>query len=137
MAEPTYRYPEADEQALFDAVTAEHHAWLEAWRIGLVFRDEPRKSKGREVCANAKVLKDAERFITELDGLVEVAEAHWDEEPGWRRYLIDHELSHFSVNNKGKLVIVGHEFEDWGDVLARHDPGVTGIRRLVEGIAGM
>lgn len=131
-AAPEFRRADPEEVALFQSVRDELHPELGGYELGLVFRDQPAKSSGREAQAVAHLAstRDATAFLLGLDGWIEVFDDAWAEGEEGRRYLLDHELHHFCVR-RGKLALRGHDFEDWPEVLARHDPAVTGLQRLL------
>ena len=131
-AAPEFRRADEDEVALLQSVRDELYPELGGYDIGLVFRDQPAKVKGLECAAVAHLAatRDATALLVGLDGWIEVYEDAWGEGEEYRRYLLDHELHHFCVR-RGKLALCGHDFEDWPEVLSRHDPAVTGLQRLV------
>lgn len=131
MPEVQYREAEADELQLLDVIRDRWHGHLSSYRIGLLFRDIPRRNRGRTAAATAQTCTGAFAFLTSLDGFIEACDAFWDEGDEFREYLLDHELSHFAVV-KGKLVTIDHDVQDFEDVLARHDPAVTELQRLMD-----
>ncbi|MCL4368073.1 MAG: hypothetical protein M1337_02705 [Actinobacteria bacterium] len=127
-----YRWADEEELALFDAVKGEYHAWLDAWDVGLIFVNQPRTVDGLPAAATANILSRANGFLAGLDGYVEVCELYWDGQgEEYQRFLLDHEFSHFAENDKGRLVLVGHPFADFPEVLERHSPSVTGLWQLL------
>jgi hypothetical protein len=133
MAAVQFRKPDDDEWHLFREVLEQYHGELDGYVIEFIFRDKPQVLNGRNAAATANKVNTAVQFLSGMDGYVAVCERSWDGQgEAWQRYLIDHELSHFSVNDKGFLELIGHDIEDFRDVLARHDPGITGMRHLIE-----
>jgi hypothetical protein len=125
-----FRQARDSEADLFRAVMGEHHDTLIGWEIGLLFRDSPRFTGGVPCFATAHLAPPPMRYLTGLDGWVEVCERYWDnrKEP-WRRYLLDHELSHFAIRD-GRLQLLPHDFEDFLGVLKRYPADVTRLWQL-------
>lgn len=129
-----YRKATGNEKRMLVAIRDKWHPELSEFDIGLIFRDKPRVREGRDIAGLAVKASPEVAFLTGLDGWVEVCEEFWDaEDIAWRRYLLDHELRHFTVGKKG-LKMLGHEIEDFWDVMERHlkDEAVTGLRGLLD-----
>ena len=117
-------------EAMGGEVMGELHPALLHFQIGFLLVDPPYTKGGRDLAGRASKANDRERNLLRVDGWVEIAYHHWaGEGEEWQRYLLDHELQHFEVRD-GMLKTVGHDFEDFYDVLRRHAREVTGLGEL-------
>lgn len=135
MAAPplAYRNADPDEEEFLQSVRDKWHEHLDGYALGLFFRNQPQVLDGRKCAATANKANALFQHMTGLDGWIDVWEEHWSPETeDWRQYLLDHELSHFTVNTKGKFCTIGHDIEDFETVLARHSADVSGLRRIIE-----
>ena len=117
-------------------VAAELHPHIKMDRVLVVFSIKTIMNKGRKCLATMSVasapvniaLADGAGIASEDDGLerqvdfiLTIHEKSWREmETPFRRALIDHELHHAEYNDEGNPKTVGHDFEDFVDVVARH-----------------
>lgn len=132
MAVATFRGPDIEEARLFMDVRDKWHPHLDGYLVQLVFRDKPRIVGGRQAAAVAMTAPAVWTYLSDIQGIVEVYEGTWERGEDWQRYLLDHELCHFEPTKWGTLAMVSHDIQDFREVLARHDPGVTGLRSMVE-----
>ena len=127
-----FRDADENEVALFAEILEEYHEPLSFYELRLLFRDKPSVAGGWKAAATAHKASRPVEHLAGIDGWIEVWEDAWDRDgDDWKRFLLDHELQHFAEEG-GKLVLVGHPFEDFPDVLARHSPDITGLRKLME-----
>jgi hypothetical protein len=126
-----YREADEDEYALFQAIRDKWHGHLDGYGVRFFFRNKPQVLDGRKCAATANRANTLVSWLADMDGWVEVWEAQWFDDPEWRAYLLDHELSHFAIR-KGSFTLVGHDQEDFLAVMGRHDPRVSGLRSIIE-----
>ena len=127
-----YRRATPDEEALLEEIQERYHPDLN-FSIGLYFRNTAQTVDGRRASATANKATKLFTHVTGCDGWIEVWEEAWfREDEGWREYLLDHELSHFTTNSRGELKMVGHNIEDNEEVLWRHPRELMELRRRLE-----
>lgn len=124
------------------ALIADHHRDLVEngfVRIEYIFRDEAAVSKGREVWGKARKISGLNAFLSRIETghigpedpeayfVIEIAEDVWNVLSHRQKVaLVDHELSHLSVQidakdeDKTALVIRGHDLEEFVSVVQRH-----------------
>lgn len=133
-----------DVRKIADKLITQHHQHLlgEADRIIYLFRSEAARSKGRVVLGKARLLSGLNAWLYDAgvdgpaaDGLegaecarfvMEIAHDEWRElNAAGRKALVDHELCHFWIETDEetgdqKLMIRGHDLEEFVEVVARH-----------------
>lgn len=129
----TYR-PAPEVERIGNRLIAKHHTHLHGTRVEWVFRDEASRSGGRMVWGKARKKSGLDALLAnpgveDSDDqdffVIEVALDVWGllSKPQ-QVALVDHELSHCRCEeNEGgelRLLIAGHDVEEFGDVLARH-----------------
>lgn len=126
-----YTYaPEVEEIAR--KLIREHHRHLTNVEIKYVFSDKPMRRGGKETWATARKVGSLAAFLAGQDAddeqgtffVITVTEPIWNLlSPEKRTALIDHELCHCWVDldsEEPKLVLVGHDLEEFVQVIARH-----------------
>lgn len=121
-----------------DDLIADHHPDLAELEIRYIFREPAAKSKGKVVYGKARKVtglnaylgqgyKDHEPVADRDDTflVVEIAADEWlTLTPAQRIALVDHELCHFTVeyddDGNRAVNVVGHDLEEFRDVVARH-----------------
>ena len=122
-------YPAPEAKLLAVELIAAHHTHLRNVRIEFVFQAQESKVKGKETWGWARKIGGLSAFLA--------TQPAWDEGspffvvgivwPVWerlnakaRRALVDHELCHCWVEDEKTLVLLGHDLEEFGDVVKRH-----------------
>ena len=108
----------------------EHHNHLSGVEILYVLRYPTQKSKGQLVLGSARkapalvrhCCAEPPEFIVELAGDEWQAMGHRT-----RIALVDHELSHCKVDEDGNASVVGHDFEDFAEIVERHGAWSEGL----------
>lgn len=99
-----------------------YHPSLEDASIGLLMRTEKIISNGMVVLGKAKKLpKDVARFV-ELDFIIWLDYGYWLTvlTPFQQRALLDHELCHCHLPEKGDPKIVPHDIEEFNVIFKRY-----------------
>jgi len=113
---------DADAQTMLGKVLAEDHTELIGKKIIALFRPESWSTQGTTgVVGTAKKVSVREKLLSSVDAVVILAWDWWqeaEEEP--RTALLDHELSHLSVDDDGNLITVPHDFSGFARVIGRH-----------------
>ena len=131
----------ADVEAIAQGLIPKHHPHLERAPIAYVFRDKATSSKGRlqlgkarrvsglasflarrpepmrpDTLADFAMADNAEPFL-----VLEIARDAWELMPAEARTaLVDHELCHFSIDDRGGWTIKPHDVEEFTAVVERH-----------------
>lgn len=143
----TYRRAE-EVAALAWELVQDHHPHLEEnVRIEFVWRDEAAVSKGRTKLATARKISGLNAFLGRPDPdadvyddffVMEVAEDMWLlMNAAQRRALVDHELCHMVLDEKGKIALKAHDVEEFIDVIQRHGLWKRDVAELVETAKGV
>lgn len=133
-----------------DLIPKYHPSLLtEGVTIRYVFRRKATKSAGRVILGTARKVGGIPALLAEHEpdehylkraGLfvIEIAEDEWDALDGDQRVaLVDHELTHCWVNDEGplKLEIVGHDVEEFAQIVERHGLWKGDLRAFAQAIA--
>lgn len=114
----------------------EHHHALRHARIGIVFRDGPWKSKGKEVWGTAEKVSDKWRLWGgDLDFLITLNEEVWRGRLTklQRKALLDHELCHCEFDkNKLQASIRGHDVEEFRQIIQRYGSWRDDVKAMEE-----
>lgn len=141
-------YRRADEVAhIAWELIQDHHPHLEPVRIEFVWRDKASDSKGKTVLAKARKVGGLNAFLGRLgkDGdhyeeffVMEVAEDTWEALSDKQHIaLVDHELCHFVLNDKGGLAITAHDVEEFVEIVLRHGLWKRDVAELIEAGKGI
>ncbi|MFH0989913.1 MAG: putative metallopeptidase [bacterium] len=121
------RYFEAQAVAeIAQVLIKEHHQHLNDIPIFYLFND----GKMQEWASMSKKSKKDE-FITGYQFVMEVSYKQWivltDKE---RIALVDHELCHASLDDKGNPVILDHDIEEFAAIVSRHGLWRESVRKF-------
>ena len=102
-------------------IIREFHPDLLPLDIGVLYRSEPQKSKGREILANISKVNARLKPFLDYDLIL------WVSKPDWagrltedqRMALIDHELCHVVIDDNEQITLVGHDIEEFREIIAR------------------
>ncbi len=124
------------------------HPHLEDVEIRYVFRDEHATAKGKAVMGKARLVGGLNAWLAAADPdlalseperfyVMEIAEDVWQTLDGdARSALVDHELCHMVLDEgTEKLTIVGHDVEEFADIIRRHGLWKPDVEAFVK--AGM
>lgn len=106
---------EIDQEVLSIAqsVMEEHEPELLNARIGFIFRSEAPKQNGRVILGKAQKVSDKDKFFSQLDFVIWLAEDKWLElSPFQKRALVHHELLHCKYQD-GECRMRPHDFEEF------------------------
>lgn len=147
MATEWWAAPEVEEIA--EKLIAEHHPHLADVRIRYVFRDKAASSRGRTVLGKARKIAGLNAYLVGLVGrqhvegevnffVIEVASDVWRQlERPQRVALVDHELCHLDIETdpetgERKLVLRGHDVEEFTEIVQRHGLWKSDVEELVK-----
>ena len=110
---------------LTEELIAEFHPNLAQYRIGVISWEGSRSSGGKEILGKAgKVPPKMKPLLSDddLDGLIELSGDFWFNiaTDTQKRALIDHELCHLRHDDKKGLVVVGHDIEEFNEIIRRY-----------------
>ena len=117
------QYKLADEPRKIANETAipKWHEHLSELTISYLFTDDLGEVRGRVALAKTKKASAIEAFLGACDVLIVFDEKIWARLSSAQHLaLVDHELCHVKVNAKGAPVIVGHDLEEFSEVVRRH-----------------
>lgn len=147
----TYRYA-PDVKRIAEEIIVAEHLHLRGEPLRYIFRSEATKKGGKIILGTASIVQGRTAFLAEADPeeppdptavdpvpepesffLVEIAADMWDQlSHRQRRALVDHELSHCTVeiNDKGMPVkkLVAHDVEEFLGVIERHGLWQRGLK---------
>jgi hypothetical protein len=118
---------------LRDVIRAYHPA-LENHDLALLFKPKRSLSLGQEVLARAGLTTLREKLLgDDVEAVITVAWDWWEgASAASREALLDHELSHFGVNDEGELCLVGHDVQEFTAVWRRRGNWTEGLRHAAE-----
>lgn len=138
-----------------EKLIAEHHDHLSGVPIRYLFREPTAKSKGRLVFGKARKVGGLNAHLVALAVdeelgddppdffVVEIAAQVWEALNEQQRVaLVDHELCHFDVeepedvDEDRKLRIVGHDLEEFTEVVQRHGLWRDSVEAFAKAAAG-
>lgn len=139
-----YRYaPEVE--SIARELISEHHRHLVNCNIRYLFTDKTQKRAGKEVWGTARKISSMSAFLAGEDDpegnnaffVMTVSEPVWSFlSPERRRALVDHELCHMYVdiddNGAAKLILLGHDLEEFVQVIQRHGLWRDDVTKFVE-----
>ena len=118
-----HRYEEADEQLteIFLNVMEEHFPQLQFLKFKLIFDLKRRINKGKMVLASIETASPKIKFLSRdkiaIDGydlLLIIDLKAWEVSSDDRKVkIIRHELRHVQLDDKGDVMLVGHDIEDF------------------------
>jgi hypothetical protein len=126
-----------------DRIISECHQELQGLKIAWMFRDKATKSAGKVTLGKAIQVSDRDWLLHGYDAIVEIAFDMWKmADDRARDALLDHELAHIRWDgevdpelNRNVVVVVGHDIEEFADVLRRRccwHPALRGFMRAGE-----
>jgi hypothetical protein len=132
--EPMWEQVTPDVLAMAERVINQYHEILTMFDGGLnivfVFRKEAQKAKGRSILGSVMKVPDKFKLFLDADFMIWLSKADWEgmriEE---REGLLDHELTHIQYP-KGVYTLVGHDFEEFYEVIARRGFWDERLRRI-------
>lgn len=136
-------YRRADEVAhIAWELIQDFHLHLENVRIEYVWRDKASARGDKVVLGKARRVSGLNAFLSRMDQendewqdyfVVEIAADTWaGMSAAQRKALVDHELAHFGINEKGQLVLVHHDIEEFQAVLQRHGAYKPDLAQFIE-----
>lgn len=107
------------------AIISAHHTHLLPVRIEYAFVSPTPKNKGKMIAGSARILRGLSSLWASEEGdeffAIVLAQDIWERaDEYFRRALLDHELCHCKVTDEGKLVTVGHDVEEFAEIVTRH-----------------
>ena len=138
-----YRYAPDVEQIARELIR-ESHRHLTNVDIKFVFTDKIMKRAGQEVWGTTRKVGSFAAFLAGQDEdeenanffVITISEPVWSYlDPKKRRALVDHELCHCWVDldsEEPKLVLLGHDLEEFVQVVQRHGLWRDSVQKFVE-----
>ena len=118
-------YVRADQaESIGNALCEQVHRHLRTERTGYLFKKKLGGRGEKITMAKASIVSPKLKFFAELDFLVDISWEVWMHlEPHQRVALIDHELSHFGIDETDKgekvRVIFPHDVEEFDGIIRR------------------
>ena len=117
---------------LAQELVREYHPDLKEARIGFIFRETVSYSKGMPVLGHAQKTSEMMKVYLDFDFIIWIAaDAYADLDENQRKALIDHELCHCTMVD-GVASLVGHDIEEFQDIIKRHGLWNTGLIRTAQ-----
>lgn len=121
-----------------------YHERLKDVRVEYVFHPKVGHSHGRVVMAKARRISGLAAFLASTAGaegaaffVLDVALEAWEVLSAKQRYaLVDHELAHMGVDEDGKPYLIGHDLEEFEQIVWRHGLWRSDIESFAIAIAG-
>ena len=117
-------------ERLAQPIIDEHHTHLNGARILYLFTTQERKHHTKTVLATAQKTNALQRFLSSEgeetseaghDFIILVGQAEWEELTLAQRVaLVDHELCHCWMNEKGDYCLRSHDVEEFACIVHRH-----------------
>ena len=109
-----------------------NHEHLSAAKIVYLFQEKATVSKGKAIAGKAVKPNKREQFLHGWDFEIILAEDIWSIlNEGQRLYVLDHELRHCIMNDKGSWDLAPHDYEDFRDILERHKDVAIGMDNIL------
>ena len=137
-------YTEAHEAAkLAQTIIKNYHTHLQTTRIDFLFVDKPIKIKGKTVAGRARKISGLTAYLATRPNeepqdffVIEISKLAWDRyKPKQKKALVDHELKHCWIDENGKLTTVGHDCEEFYEIIDRYglwDESLQGMGRVMQ-----
>jgi hypothetical protein len=100
----------------------------------LIFRRKIKKSKGKRILGQIKILGDLDRLISGVDFVIVVDYYFWNENPEKQEALLFHELCHLFVDEAGILSAVPHDIEEFYAVTAKYGDWLGDVAPLTKAV---
>lgn len=114
-------------------VITEHHPALAQLKIAYLFRHGAWNTRNRETWATVYKVSDRDRLLHKYDYILVVNVGVWSALDGpTREALIDHELSHIGMDEKGAWKLFGHDLEDFVSVVSRRGAWTESVREYLD-----
>jgi len=99
----------------------DYHQGLKEAKIVFLFRDKAPKYRERVTLGAARRTNPIESTLIGYDFVIWIGEDEWNGmDKKTKRALVDHELSHCGLDEKGNWTTYDHDFTGFNAVLARH-----------------
>jgi len=125
-----------DAVEMMEEIIAEHHRDLLRYDkdIVLLFCPEPTADKGRLSIGKPHACSLRERLLSGVDGCITLAWSWWETaSPHKAKALLDHELSHFHVDEDTEVLTVhGHDVEEFLGVWERYGAWTEDLQNAVK-----
>lgn len=128
-------------EAVANPIIDQFHKHLAGARILFLFTTQERKHLTKTVLATAQKLSAIQRYLSSgdeassdegYDFLILVGTTEWQLlTPVQRIALIDHELCHCWLNEKGEWTLRAHDVEEFAEILERHGSWKQDVRNFV------
>ena len=125
-----YRESEEIKEIAEDLIN-KHHDHLINKNISYLFVDPTMKSKGNSVAGKAAKVSGKYKAISGYDFVIMISEGIFRAiTPGERQALVDHQLTHFFVDENDKCSIIPHDFEGFHSVIKRNGYWEENLKRM-------
>ena len=132
----------ADEEVINMAkdIIERYHEHLLPAKICYLFKEQATKSGNKVILGTAKKATAEVKLMTGFDFIVTLAYDMWQTlNDVQRRALVDHELCHCTVSEKGtefKWAIRKHDFEDFLEIVERYGDDTLSLKGFMELLRG-
>ncbi len=122
---------------LIEELIPAHHEHLVDARILLIFRDQAGKRAGKLVAATASKMSAKDNAIADAAPpyafkIVIAGDLWLLNTDAWGRALIDHELCHCGGNSEDGWELVGHDLEEFAEIVERHGLWMSDVKAFCE-----
>ncbi len=122
---------------LTEQVMRAHHEHLVDAPILLLFRDQAAKRAGKLVAATTSKMSAKDNAIADATPpyafKIEIANDLWTlNTDAWRRALVDHELCHCGGNSEDGWELIGHDLEEFSEIVERHGLWTSNVKDFCE-----
>lgn len=134
-------YFKADDEMvdLCREMVEKYHGRLGGATIAIICKDKASKSAGRTVLASASLVSKKMKPLLDdnYDFIITIAYSAWNKLTDKQKAaLIDHELCHCDWNDNGDPCMIGHDYEEFGQIIQRHgmwreDEGETKVTQAM------
>lgn len=111
------------------------HELIQEARIAYVYRDKATKYRGKVKLGEAHKTSKREGTLHGYDFEIVIAEDMWYTLTDiQKKILVDHELYHCSMDNKGNWSVAPHDFEEFLPIIKKYGDDAIEVRELLKAV---